>query len=194
MKKLDLNFIIFTFLLSAFVAMFSGALGQFVFNTFGQKTTTARGFVIDTSTSSVMQTQPADLNAKVVNLGALFAKANTENGQKVAKTCAMCHTFDKGGRSKVGPNLWNVMGSKINKKNGFVYSNAMIKLSEKSPNWTLANMFTFINAPSKFLSGTKMAFAGIKNEQDLADLLAYLATLSDKPEALPKENYETVIL
>lgn len=112
----------------------------------------------------------------------LLIKANIENGQAIAKKCLQCHTFEKGGANKVGPNLWNIVGNKFAHSNTFAYSTAF---KNKEGEWTYENLSHYLYKPQKFVPGTKMAFAGIKKAQERADLIAYLRTLSDSPKPLP---------
>lgn len=117
------------------------------------------------------------------SLGTLLAAADATKGANEAKACAACHDFTKGGPNKTGPNLFDVVERPIASHEGFTYSpGAQEKASEK---WTFENLNTFITNPKGFIKGTKMGFGGIKNDKKRADLLAYLATLSDAPKAFP---------
>ncbi|UUX48199.1 cytochrome c family protein [Nisaea acidiphila] len=114
----------------------------------------------------------------------LLATADVAAGQKDAKKCAACHSFDKGGPNKVGPNLWNVVNADKGHIDGFAYSDA-IKSSGETPNWTYSSLNKFLKKPKDYAPGTKMNFAGIKKASDRADLVAYLRSLADSPAALP---------
>lgn len=116
-------------------------------------------------------------------IGPKLAGANVEAGKAIyMKQCFTCHTIDKGGPNKVGPNQWGVVGRKIASHEGFSYSSA---LQAKDGVWTYENIDHMIFKPQAFVRGTKMAFAGLPKEQDRADVIAYLRTMSDKPEPLP---------
>ncbi|WP_046862252.1 c-type cytochrome [Microvirga massiliensis] len=115
-------------------------------------------------------------------LPVLLAKADSAKGQTAAKKCASCHSFEKGGPNKVGPDLYGVVGRPVASHEGFNYSAA---LKAKGGNWTYEDLDAFITSPKKAVPGTAMAFAGIGQAQERADLLAYLRTLSDNPEPLP---------
>lgn len=117
------------------------------------------------------------------SLGAQLAKADASKGAAVAKACAACHDFTKGGPNKTGPNLWDVVMRPHGSHEGFAYSDAM-KAKAPAP-WAYEDLFAFIKAPKEAVPGTKMAFGGIKKDGDRANLLAYLATLSDAPKPFP---------
>jgi cytochrome c len=115
-----------------------------------------------------------------------LASANVEHGKELFKRdCSTCHTIDKGGANKVGPNQWNLVGRKKGAEPGFSYSSAMEK---KGGTWTYEDLNHMIFKPQSFVKGTKMAFAGLPKEQDRADVIAYLRTMNDNPPPLPDAN------
>ena len=115
-------------------------------------------------------------------IGPLLAAANVEAGKKQANKCAACHTFDKGGKSKLGPPLWDIVNRKKAATDGFNYSSA---LQKKDGDWNYESLNAFIVKPRSYVPGTKMVFAGIRKPSDRADLIAYLRSLSDQPKPLP---------
>lgn len=131
--------------------------------------------------------QPADAPApakepeKLEPIGPLLAQADTEAGAREARKCATCHDMTKAAKNKIGPPLWNVVN--LDKaSHDFAYSGAM---KEKDGKWTYEDLAAFLHNPRGFARGTKMAFPGIKKPSDLANVIAYLRTLSDSPEPLP---------
>ncbi len=119
-----------------------------------------------------------------IPLPVLLAKADVKKGERIAKQCGACHTFAKGEPNKVGPNLYDIVENHRGKgRGGFNFSAAMKK---KGGEWTYEQLFEFIKDPRGFIPGTAMTFAGIKNPQQRADVIAYLRTLSDSPKPLPK--------
>lgn len=118
------------------------------------------------------------------SLAALLAAADVERGMKVSRKCVACHTFTQGGKNKVGPNLWNVIGRDMATMGGFSYSSAM---KEAEGAWSFASLDEFLTKPKKFMPGNKMTFPGLKKAADRANVIAYLRTLSDSPRPLPAE-------
>ena len=117
-----------------------------------------------------------------LSLGAMLAKADAANGEKVFKKCATCHTVEKDGKNKVGPNLWGVVGNHRAHLESFAFSDALKSLGGQ---WDLASLNEFLANPKGYIPGTKMAFAGVKKPTDRADLLVYLNSLADSPAPLP---------
>ncbi|WP_395708487.1 c-type cytochrome [Reyranella sp.] len=116
-------------------------------------------------------------------IGPELAKANVEAGKVIfQKQCFTCHTADKGGANKVGPNLWGIVGRKKASHEGFSYSSA---LQAKGGEWTYEDINHMIFKPTAYVKGTKMAFAGLPKVQERADVIAYLRTMADTPAPLP---------
>lgn len=121
--------------------------------------------------------------APAESLGTLLASADAAKGQTVFKACAACHDGSKGGPNKVGPNLWGIVGRMHGVHEGFAYSDAMAALKDKP--WSYEALNEFLTSPKAAVPGTKMAYGGLKKDTDRANLLAYLATLSDSPVPFP---------
>ena len=113
---------------------------------------------------------------------AYLAKADVAKGQQVFNKCTACHNAEKGGANQLGPNLWDVLGEPIGKGKGFAFSPA---LSGKGGSWDWHSLSEWLKNPKAFAPGTKMTFAGLSNPQDRADVIAFLNSHSDAPEALP---------
>lgn len=120
-------------------------------------------------------------------IAVLLASADATAGEAVFKKCASCHTLDKGGANKVGPNLYGVVDRPIASHEGFAYSAAMKEFSKDgAEHWTFDHLNEFLLAPKKHVPGTAMGFAGLKKDEERANLIAYLRTMSDSPVALPE--------
>ena len=121
-----------------------------------------------------------------VDLATRLARADVDMGKRSANKCAACHTFDKGGRAGVGPNLWGVVGRPVASFPGFSYSDEMKANGAKNPNWTFDQLDIFLTNPQARVPGTRMTFAGLPNQQERANVIDYLHTLNDSPLPLPK--------
>lgn len=124
--------------------------------------------------------------AAAVPIATLLASADASAGETVFKKCASCHTTESGGPNKVGPNLWDIVNRPIASHEGFSYSGAMTTFSEgHTVVWDFDHLNYFLEAPKKHVPGTAMGFVGIKKDDERANLLAYLHTLSDNPAPMP---------
>lgn len=135
--------------------------------------------VVDEAPTAVAAAPAAEL----APIGPKLAGANAEAGKAIfMKQCFTCHTTDKGGANKVGPNLWGIVDRKKASHEGFSYSSA---LQAKGGEWTYEDINHMILKPTAYVKGTKMAFAGLPKEQERADVIAYLRTMADSPKPLP---------
>ncbi len=117
-------------------------------------------------------------------IGPLLASANVQKGETFAsQVCAVCHTFNEGGKPLIGPNLYGVVQAPHDHESGFDYSAALQKF--KGQPWTYDALNEWLYDPQTYAPGTRMTYAGIKSTQQRADVIAYLRTLSHNPVPLP---------
>jgi len=122
---------------------------------------------------------PADAQAGTL---ALLASADAGLGKTVFKKCQSCHTADQGGKNRVGPNLWSVVGRPKAAHPGFKYSGALTGLGGQ---WSYADLDAFLTSPKAFAKGNKMTFKGLAKAAERAALIAFLRGQSDSPPPLP---------
>ena len=126
--------------------------------------------------------ESAAVEAVAEDITTLLATADAAAGAKVFKKCASCHSTDNGGKNKVGPNLWNIVGGAKASVSGFSYSGV---LSGLGGSWSYAELDAFLASPKEYAPGTKMSFKGISKPAKRAALIAFLRGQSDSPLALP---------
>jgi len=109
----------------------------------------------------------------LTNINMAFAE-DIKAGEKVFNKCKACHTVDEGGKNKLGPNLWNIVGAPIAAKDGYKYSKALKAYAEEAGNWNEENLIAWLKKPKGLVKKTKMIFAGLKKADEITNLLAYL--------------------
>tara|TARA_B100000029_G_scaffold491544_1_gene551808 strand:- start:502 stop:1026 length:525 start_codon:yes stop_codon:yes gene_type:complete len=109
---------------------------------------------------------------------ALFASVSVEEGAKIFKKCAACHSITEGGANKIGPALWGVIGRKAGSISDYKYSKALVAYGKP---WSFEEMNGFLIKPKEWIKGTKMAFAGLKDEKDRAAVILYMNKNSNNP-------------
>lgn len=174
---IEINKIAGAVLLAGVIAMVSGLLAEGLYTgTIAEHTEkqTKRGYTIAVAEAADSGAAPKE--EKPVDIAPLLAKADLKAGEVESKKCSACHTFDKGGSNGVGPNQWGLVGNTWAHKSDFNYSPAIASEHGKRK-WDPQTLSDFLTAPMKYVPGTRMSFAGIKNPQDRANLIAYLSTL-----------------
>ena len=116
----------------------------------------------------------AEAAALPIDWGTVLPTADVAAGEAAFARCKACHTINTGGPNGIGPNLWAVLGGPVMHAAGFAYSDAMAKHKAEAPSWGYDEMDHFLTAPGRYVPGTKMSFAGIRDEQTRINLIAYL--------------------
>lgn len=185
MNIFDLNRFAAAFLGSILFVIVLIVIGNLIFevdeleqNAYGEIETTTPEARVESGAESGAEAEPEG----AASLAARLAEGSVEAGQRAAKKCAACHTFEKGGRNRIGPNLWGVLGSPRAANADFKYSGA---LADLGGDWGYAELEAYLEKPKSAVPGTKMAFAGIKDAQDRASVILYLRSVSDVELPLP---------
>ena len=108
--------------------------------------------------------------------GSAMAEGDVEKGEKVFKRCKACHKVEDG-KNGVGPHLFGIVGRSVASVDGYKYSDGMTAYAGSDAVWDAARLDAYLKAPKKEVKGTKMAFAGLKKDEQRADIIAYLETL-----------------
>jgi cytochrome c len=174
----DLNKVAMGVLMALLFVLGLNNLSEVIFH---QDPMAANAYPIDVA--SVASASSANV---VVDAGPTIAEAmqtaSIDKGISVFKKCAACHTPESGGKNKIGPNLYNVVGKDVATTGDFKYSNAMLAVEG---GWTYEFLNTYLTKPKDAIPKNKMVFAGLKKASDRASVILYLRSLSDAPIDLP---------
>ena len=179
MDSFEINKIIAAVLLVALLIIGIGKVSNILF--YVEKPETP-GYAVDVEQASGSSITTAEVVEKVVDIAALMTLGDVTSGEKIFKKCAACHSINKGGKHKIGPALYNVVGRKVGGVEDYKYSKALIAYEKE---WTFEELNGFLIKPAKHIKGTKMAYAGLRKEADRASVIKYLNANSDSPLPLP---------
>jgi cytochrome c len=190
---IEINKFLGAILLAGIIAMVSGLVAEGLYKgSLSEKEykRESRGHTISGAEAAIplASAQPAIMglvqhDEKPADIMPLLAKADMKAGESLSRKCVSCHSFEKDGRNLVGPNQWGVVGSHVAHKDNYNYSPAVAAIKGKK--WGFQELSDFLANP-KSIPGNKMAFPGIPNPQDRANLIVYLNSQSDHPLSLPK--------
>ena len=176
MDSFEINKVIAAILVAVLIVFGIGKISDVIFHV---KKPDIEGYKVEVNvdTATAIQT-----GASSIDISALLVLGTAENGKKVFKKCAACHSINQSGGNKIGPKLWNVMFRPVGSISDYKYSKA---LSSYGKEWTWEEMNSFLIKPSKWIKGNKMGFAGLKKEKDRASVILYLNKNSDNSKPLP---------
>ena len=179
MSSFELNKIAGAILFAGLVAMVSWIISANVYHVDDHHGSTAYALPVAEEAKQANGAAEAGAVEEMVasiSIDQLLAVADATKGKKIFKKCGACHTIDQGGKNKVGPNLWNIVGRSVAAIEGFNYSNAM---ASRGGSWSIASLNEFLANPKESVPGTKMSFSGVKKDRDRANVLLFLQDLSE---------------
>ena len=179
MDSFELNKVIAAVLMVALLVIGLGKIADSVFYVKKPKNLGYQVEVESKLTSSVSQIAET---VEKIDIMAIMTQGNIASGEKIFKKCAACHSINKGGKNKIGPALYNVVGSAVGGVEDYKYSKALASYGKE---WTFEELNGFLTKPSSSLKGTKMSYAGLRKEKDRASVIKYLNQSSDSPKQLP---------
>jgi cytochrome c len=179
MDSFEINKIVAAILMVALLVIGISKLSGIVFHVEKPK---VPGYVVEVSQVASGSNTETEAVEDKIDISALMAMGDVVSGEKVFKKCAACHSIAKGGKNKIGPALYNVVGRKVGDISDYKYSKALAAYGKE---WTFEELNGFLIKPAKWVKGTKMAYAGLRKEKDRASVIKYLNKNSDNPLPLP---------
>ena len=163
MSSFEFNKILAAIILALVVVGIISKIGNVIVNS-NKIELKETAYKIDIPKLDVSSTVSSTTSAtEIESILALLATASLENGEKIYKKCGSCHNYKKGSKSKIGPNLWDIINRPKANSQGFAYSDALAKFGGS---WTYEELNNFLYKPKEYIKGTKMNFAGLKSVQD----------------------------
>jgi cytochrome c len=179
MDSFEINKIIAAILMVALLIIGIGKVSDIIFHVEKPKTP---GYMVEIEQTANGSSSVTEVIEKKIDIAALMAMGDVASGEKVFKKCAACHSIILGGKNKIGPALYNVVGRQIGSVSDYKYSKALVAYGKE---WTIEELNGFLIKPAKWIKGTKMAYAGLRKEKDRASIIKYLNQNSDNPLPLP---------
>ena len=179
MDSFELNKIIAAILMVVLLVIGLGKIADGVFHVKKPKNP---GYQIEVESQLTSATSQATEMVEKIDITAVMALGDIASGEKIFKKCAACHSINKGGKNKIGPALYNVVGRAVGGVDNYKYSKTLASYNKE---WTFEELNGFLTKPSSYLKGTKMSYAGLRKEKDRASVIKYLNQNSDSPKLLP---------
>ena len=179
MDSFELNKIIAAILMVALLVIGLGKIADGVFHVKKPKNP---GYQVEVESQLTSSTSQATEVVEKIDIAALMTLGDVASGEKIFKKCAACHSINKGGKNKIGPALYNVVGRAVGGVDDYKYSKTLASYGKE---WTFEELNGFLTKPSSYLKGTKMSYAGLRKEKDRASVIKFLNQNSDSPKLLP---------
>ncbi len=182
MSGLEVNKILAAIIMAVLIVILINNIGDFIVNPNSEKNAVTAYKIEKSDSNSEASSTSQNTELSIEPITPLLINASLENGEKIYKKCGSCHNYKKDSKSKVGPNLWDIIDRPKANVNGFAYSSALVNLGGV---WSYEELSKFLYKPKEYLKGTKMNFSGLKKAEDRADLILFLREHSDNPVPLP---------
>ena len=179
MDSFELNKIIGAILMTALIVIGINKLSDTIFHVEKPEKSAYKVEGVELASSSDVNTEVKEVVQ--LDIKEILAMGNLAHGEKVFKKCSACHIVAKGGKNKIGPALYGIVGKASAVSEGYSYSKA---LKAHGKNWSFEELNAYLLKPQAHIKGTKMAFAGLRKDKDRASVILYLNSQSDSP--LPK--------
>ena len=179
MDSFELNKIIAAILMVGLLVIGLGKIADGIFHVNKPEKLGYKVVVDNQSTDAISKTTKV---VEKIDIAALMTQGDAISGEKIFKKCAACHSINKGGKNKIGPALYNVVGRKVGGVDGYKYSKTLASYDKE---WTFEELNGFLIKPAAYLKGTKMSYAGLRKEEDRVSVIKYLNQNSDNPKPLP---------
>ena len=179
MDSFELNKIIAAVLMVALLVIGLGKIADGVFHVKKPKNP---GYQVEIESQLVSETSQITEAVEKIDINSVMALGDIASGEKIFKKCAACHSINKGGKNKIGPALYNVVGRAVGGVVDYKYSKTLASYNKE---WTFEELNGFLTKPSSYLKGTKMSYAGLRKDKDRASVIKYLNQNSDSPKLLP---------
>ena len=178
MDSFELNKIIGAVLMTALIVIGINKLSDAIFHVDKPKESAYKVEGVEVKSS---QTATSVKEVVQLDIKEILAMGDLGHGEKVFKKCSACHIVAKGGKNKIGPALYGIVGKASAVSEGYSYSKA---LKAHGENWSFEELNAYLLKPQAHIKGTKMSFAGLRKNKDRASVILYLNSQSDSP--LPK--------
>ena len=179
MDSFEINKIVAAVLMVALLVIGIGKLSNVIFHVEKPKTP---GYAVEVEEATTVSSSTETAVEEKIDIAALMAMGDVTAGEKIFKKCAACHSIVKGGKNKIGPALYNVVGRTVGGVDDYKYSKALASYGKE---WSFEELNGFLKKPASYIKGTKMSYAGLRKEKDRASVIKYLNQSSDSPKQLP---------